>query len=77
LPNSFENSRDNDLILSIVNDFEDGEWRYKKFNTYIFNNIIETALSFEERKKLQNQPSSLLEKSIQNLRSLESYDKGN
>lgn len=77
LPNSFENTRDNDLILSIVNDFEDGEWRYKKFNTYIFNNIIETALSFEEREKLQNQPSSLLEKSIQNLRSLESHDKGN
>lgn len=76
LPDSFENTRKNELILSIVNDFEDGERRYKKFNTYIFDSIIETALSFEEREKLINQPSSLSERSIINLRNLESYDKG-
>jgi len=50
---------DNDLsitekkkILSLINDFEDGEWRYRKFLDFIWNNIAETALSFKERESL-------------------------
>jgi hypothetical protein len=31
-------------ILSLVNDFENGNWRYDKFQNYIWDNIAETAL---------------------------------
>ena len=39
-------------ILSPINDFQDGEWRYDYFNDYIFDNIGLTALSASEREKI-------------------------
>lgn len=54
--------------LSIVNDYEDGQWRYKKFQDFIWDNIAETALSQEERNSLQREPSSLLSRAAQSLR---------
>jgi hypothetical protein len=31
-------------VLSLANDFESGEWRYGRFQNYIWDNIAETAL---------------------------------
>lgn len=39
----------NKSVLSIVNDYEDNTWRYKKFNQYIWDNISQDALTKEER----------------------------
>jgi hypothetical protein len=58
----------NKSILSMINDFEDGRWRYTKFQNFIWNNIIETALSKREREKLVNQDHSRLTASAKNLR---------
>ncbi|MFP4548799.1 MAG: Hachiman antiphage defense system protein HamA [Fidelibacterota bacterium] len=55
-------------ILSIVNDFEDGVWRYKNFQKFIWNNVAETALSYNEREKLIGDPASTLIEAAQNLR---------
>ena len=52
----------NKYILSIVNDFEDNNWRYKKFNQFIWNNISQDALTKEERDSLIDSPDSILEK---------------
>lgn len=58
----------NKRLLSILNDFEDGHWRFEKFNDFVWNNIAETALSHKEREALQTQPSSLLRSAAKNLR---------
>ena len=47
----------NKHLLSIINDFEDGQWRFDKFNNFVWDNIAETALSHKEREVLQYQPS--------------------
>ena len=58
----------NENVLSLINDFENGEWRYKKFQSFIWDNIIETALSKKERDKLANQDHSRLVAAAKNLR---------
>jgi phage anti-repressor protein len=55
-------------VLSLINDFEDGKWRYAKFQNFIWDNIIETALSKNEREKLVNQDHSRLTAAAKNLR---------
>lgn len=62
------NPIDNKNVLSLINDFEDGQWRYKKFENFIWDNISETALSYEERESLVNQSHSTLTAAAQNLR---------
>ena len=58
----------NEYALSMINDYEDKVWRYKYFLTFIWDNIIETALSKNERESLvENQYSSLIE-AAKNLR---------
>ena len=59
---------DNKFVLSLVNDFEDGSWRYTKFQDFIWDNIIETALSKAERDKLINQDHTRLRTAAKNLR---------
>lgn len=59
---------DNKLVLSLVNDFEDGKWRYIKFQDFVWDNIIETALSQSERDKLINQDHTRLRNAAKNLR---------
>ncbi len=59
---------DNKYVLSLVNDFEDGSWRYKKFQNFIWDNIAETALSQIERSSLVNQHHTLLTAAAKNLR---------
>ncbi|WP_299676247.1 DUF1837 domain-containing protein [uncultured Dokdonia sp.] len=55
-------------VLSLINDFEDGNWRYTKFQNFIWDNIADTALSFRERDSLINQPLSQLSESAKKLR---------
>ena len=58
----------NQRIVSITNDYEDGQWRTDKFLSYIIDNITQTALSFEERKKTIANPFSALKFAIDHLR---------
>jgi len=55
-------------VLSVVNDYEDGKWRYTKFQDFIWDNIAETSLSQRERESLGGKPSSLLRAAAKNLR---------
>ena len=64
----FIDPADNKHLLSVVNDFEEGSWRYQKFENFVWDNIAETALSYLEREALVSQPFSLLRSAAQNLR---------
>lgn len=55
-------------MLSLLNDFEDGRWRFEQFQSFIWDNIAETALSHRERTALKTQPHSLLVAAAKNLR---------
>lgn len=57
---------DKKFSLSFLNDFEDGQWRYSKFQSFIWDNIAETSLSYKERESLVNH--SLLVEAAKNLR---------
>lgn len=67
---------DNKSVLSLLNDFEDGEWRKQRFLEYVWNNIAETALSKKERESLIGSPHTMLVKSAKNLRLLETDERG-
>lgn len=58
----------NKRVLSLINDFEDAEWRYPKFQNYLWDNIAQTALSEKERSALVDQNHSSLIAAAQNLR---------
>jgi Cap4 SAVED domain len=64
----------NKKVLSLINDFEDGKWRYKKFQNFIWDNIAETSLSHQERRCLVDQSHSLLTAAARNLRLTDSID---
>jgi len=69
------NPTENKSILGIINDFEDGHWRFDKFQKFIWNNIKETALSYRERKSLISEgEDSVLTESAKKLRLVESVD---
>lgn len=55
-------------VLSMVNNYEDGKWRFEIFQRFIWNNVAETALSFKERQNLIGDPASVLAESAQKLR---------
>jgi hypothetical protein len=58
----------NEYALSMINDYEDKVWRYESFLTFIWDNIIETALSKNERESLVDGHYSALIGSAKNLR---------
>ena len=64
----------NKHVLSLINDFEDGDWRHDQFQSFIWNNIAETALSQRERSSLAGNPHSLLAAAARNLRLTEKED---
>lgn len=65
----------NKSVLGIINDFEDGHWRFDKFQKFVWNNIKETALSYSERKSLLNEgEDSVLTEAAKKLRLVESTD---
>ncbi|EAK0249717.1 MULTISPECIES: HamA C-terminal domain-containing protein [Campylobacter] len=57
----------NKFLLSLINDYEEGKWRFEKFNDYIMNTLAETALSKAEKDALREEPFSLIKDSIKNL----------
>ncbi len=59
---------ENKYVLSLINDYEDGKWRYGKFHNFIWDNIAETSLSYSERESLIDQPHSKLVAAAQSLR---------
>ncbi len=69
------NPTENKNVLGIINDFENGTWRYEKFQNYIWDNIKETALSHSERESLLSDGAgSVLTESAKKLRLIESVD---
>lgn len=58
----------NKNVVSMINNFEDAEWRYKHFQNFIWDNIAETALSHKERESLVDNHHSLLTYAAKNLR---------
>jgi hypothetical protein len=67
---------DNKTVLSLINDFEGGKWRYQKFQNFIWDNIKETALSQKERENLVYQEQSTLIAAAKNLRLTDKDDIG-
>ncbi|MCT7433021.1 DUF1837 domain-containing protein [Aliarcobacter cryaerophilus] len=66
----------NKTLLSLVNDFESGSWRNRKFEHFIWDNIKETALSQTEKEALIGNEKTVLFKSARNLRLLSGEDSG-
>jgi len=67
---------DNKHVLSLINDFEGGNWRYDKFQNYIWDNIAQTALSKKERDSLIDQHRTVLVESAKRLRLANNDKKG-
>lgn len=62
----------NKKVLGLLNDYENGNWRFDKFQNFIWDNIKETALSHSERKALIDKgEGSLLSDAAKNLRLIE------
>lgn len=59
---------DNKQVLSIINDYADGKWRYKTFQDFIWDNIADTALSYKDRNALINRSHSTLTEAAKKLR---------
>lgn len=68
--------KENKRLLSLLNDFEEGQWRRERFLEYVWNNIAETALSKKERESLLGAPLSLLKASAKNLRLTDNDERG-
>lgn len=63
---------ENKKVLGLLNDYENGNWRFDKFQNFIWDNIKETALSHSERKALIDKgEGSLLSDAAKNLRLIE------
>lgn len=65
---------DKSYVLSVVNGFEEKEWRHDTFQQFIWNSIAETALSKRERDALVGKAHTLLVAAAQNLRLTDKYD---
>ena len=64
----------NKKVLSLINDFEDGSWRYTNFQRFIWDNIAETSLSYKERESLVGEPQTTLATAARNLRLTDKED---
>jgi hypothetical protein len=71
---SLDQPFNNKALLSLINDYEEGEWRLKYFESFIFNSMVETALSAEEKEALIDDSYSRLEESAKNLRLLDNEE---
>lgn len=63
---AYENERTN--ILALINDFEDGVWRYPRFHNLIWDNISQTSLSARERESIVGEEFTKLRQAAMNLR---------
>lgn len=60
----------NKKILSLLNDFEDEQWRADHFNEILWDNISDATMTYKERESSQGNPYSSLKKSVSKLRSI-------
>jgi hypothetical protein len=58
----------NERIVSLINDYEEGKWRFAKFQSFIWDNIANTALSYRERTALIDKGQSTLVEAAKKLR---------
>lgn len=65
---------ENKEVLSLLNDFESGSWRFQHFHRYIWNNIAQAALNYEEREALIGEPQTTLYNAAQKLRLTDAID---
>lgn len=59
---------ENKHVLSMLNDFEGGAWRYKRFENFIWDNVALTSLSHRERLSLVGRSHTHLVEAAKNLR---------
>tara|TARA_B110000196_G_scaffold305865_1_gene303903 strand:- start:2281 stop:3207 length:927 start_codon:yes stop_codon:yes gene_type:complete len=59
---------ENKTLLSLLNDYQEGKWRHSKFHNFIWDNIAETSLSYDEREKLVDKSRTKLIESAKSLR---------
>lgn len=59
---------DKKKVLSVINDFQDGNWRYSKFQAFIWDNIVETSLSYKDRLALIDRSQTSLTEAAKKLR---------
>jgi len=71
---SEKTSNSSNNLIGIINDFEDGKWRYERFNNFVWDNIADTALSKREREALASKPRTILIESAKKLRISSSVD---
>ncbi len=55
-------------FLALINDFEDGKWRYKRFHNLVWDNISQTSLSARERDSIVDKDFTKLQQAAMNLR---------
>lgn len=68
----YQDTPKKNVLLSLINGFEDGQWRYSRFHNYIWDNIAQTSLTAKERASLVNH--SLMAAAAQNLRLVDTSD---
>ena len=59
---------ENKTVLSMANDFEDGEWRYTRFLNFVWDNVALTCLSQRERQSLVGHAHTELVEAARRLR---------
>ena len=65
-------NKDNERVLSLLNDYEDGRWRHDQFQNFVFDHLSETCLSKDERDSLIGSPLTCLKEAVRKLRLLDS-----
>ncbi len=58
----------NGTRISVANGFEEKTWKHSAFDSFIWDNIAETALSAMERENLSSRPMTAIKKAAKNLR---------
>ncbi|MBP1484286.1 HamA C-terminal domain-containing protein [Acinetobacter nosocomialis] len=59
---------ENKKVISFLNDFEGGKWRTSKFSSFIWDNIADTALNYQERQALFDKSHQKLVAAAKSLR---------
>lgn len=66
----------NEHLLSLTNDYADGEWHYARFSRFIWDNVAETALTYREREAWITNPMTILNRAADRLRICDDMGKG-
>lgn len=66
----------NEHLLSLANDYSDGNWHYERFNRFIWDNVAETALTYRERESCLSSPMTILSRAADRLRICDDSGKG-